>query len=38
LDNLYLNYKDTYWPTMEEKRSYADKLNPSSNILHYVTL
>ncbi len=25
-DNLYLNYKDTYWPTMEEKKPYADKL------------
>ncbi len=25
-DNLYLNHKDTYWPTMEEKKPYADKL------------
>ena len=25
-DNLYLNYKDTYWPTAEEKKPYADKL------------
>lgn len=25
-DNLYLNYKDAYWPRAEEKNPYADKL------------
>lgn len=25
-DNLYLNYKDAYWPSAEEKKLYADKL------------
>ncbi len=25
-DNLYLNHEDTYWPTLEEKRPYAEKL------------
>lgn len=25
-DNLYLNHKDTYWPTQVEKQPYADKL------------
>jgi histidine triad (HIT) family protein len=25
-DNLYLNHKDTYWPTQEEKQPYVDKL------------
>lgn len=25
-DNLYLNHKDTYWPSAEEKKPYADKL------------
>jgi histidine triad (HIT) family protein len=25
-DNLYLNHKDTYWPTAEEKLPYAEKL------------
>lgn len=25
-DNLYLNHKDTYWPSLEEKLPYADKL------------
>lgn len=25
-DNLYLNHKDTYWPTIEEKKPYAEKL------------
>lgn len=25
-DNLYLNHRDTYWPTIEEKKPYADKL------------
>ncbi len=25
-DNLYLNHKDTFWPSEEEKRPYADKL------------
>lgn len=25
-DNLYLNHKDTYWPTQEEKQPYAEKL------------
>jgi histidine triad (HIT) family protein len=25
-DELYLNHKDTYWPTAEEKRPYAEKL------------
>ena len=25
-DNHYLNHEDTYWPTMEERRPYADKL------------
>lgn len=25
-DNLYLNYKDSYWPAAEEKRPYSDKL------------
>lgn len=25
-DNFYLNYKDTYWPTSEEKKPYVDKL------------
>ncbi len=25
-DNLYLNHKDTYWPTPEEKMPYANKL------------
>ena len=25
-DNLYLNHEDTYWPTPEEKKPYADKL------------
>ncbi|MEJ0021221.1 MAG: HIT family protein [Candidatus Doudnabacteria bacterium] len=27
-DNLYLNHKETYWPTMGEKKPYADKLRP----------
>jgi histidine triad (HIT) family protein len=27
-DNLYLNHEDTYWPTQEEKKPYADKLKP----------
>lgn len=26
-DNLYLNHKDTYWPSAEEKQPYANKLN-----------
>ena len=25
-DNLYLNHNDTYWPTAEQKKPYADKL------------
>jgi histidine triad (HIT) family protein len=25
-DNLYLNHKDTYWPSQEEKQPYVDKL------------
>lgn len=25
-DNLYINHKDTYWPTLEEKLPYAEKL------------
>ncbi len=25
-DELYLNHKDTYWPTEEEKQPYVDKL------------
>ena len=25
-DNLYINYKDSYWPTEEEKQPYVDKL------------
>lgn len=25
-DNLYLNHKDIYWPTQEEKQPYVDKL------------
>jgi histidine triad (HIT) family protein len=25
-DNLYLNHEDTYWPTMEEKKPYVEKL------------
>lgn len=25
-DNLYLNHEDTYWPSREEKKPYADKL------------
>lgn len=25
-DNLYINHKDTYWPSIEEVKSYADKL------------
>jgi histidine triad (HIT) family protein len=25
-DDLYLNHKDTYWPTAEEKRPYVEKL------------
>ena len=25
-DNLYLNHKNTYWPTKEEKQPYVDKL------------
>lgn len=25
-DNLYLNHNDTFWPSEEEKRPYADKL------------
>jgi histidine triad (HIT) family protein len=25
-DNLYVNHKDTYWPTQEEKQPYVDKL------------
>ena len=25
-DNLYLNHKDTYWPTQEEKTPYVKKL------------
>jgi histidine triad (HIT) family protein len=25
-DNLYLNHKDTYWPTLEEKLLYVKKL------------
>ncbi len=25
-DNLYLNHKDTYWPTPEEIKPYAEKL------------
>ena len=25
-DNLYLNHKDTYWPTEQEKQPYVDKL------------
>src|ERR1043166_3336132 len=24
-DNLYINHKDTYWPTQEEKQPYVDK-------------
>lgn len=27
-DKLYLNHKDTYWPTAEEIKPYADKLRP----------
>lgn len=25
-DDLYLNHKDTYWPTSDEKKPYVDKL------------
>lgn len=25
-DNLYINHKDTFWPSEEEKQPYADKL------------
>lgn len=25
-DNLYVNHEDTYWPTIEEKKPYAEKL------------
>ncbi|MDO8619298.1 MAG: HIT family protein [Candidatus Daviesbacteria bacterium] len=25
-DNLYLNHKDTYWPSIQEKKPYVDKL------------
>ena len=25
-DNLYINHKDTYWPTQEEKQPFVDKL------------
>lgn len=25
-DNLYINHEDTYWPTDEEKKPYAEKL------------
>ena len=25
-DNLYLNHENTYWPTSDEKKPYADKL------------
>jgi histidine triad (HIT) family protein len=25
-DNLYLNHENTYWPSREEKKPYADKL------------
>jgi len=25
-DNLYLNHKDTYWPTQEEKQLYVERL------------
>jgi histidine triad (HIT) family protein len=25
-DNLYINYANSYWPTMEEKKPYAEKL------------
>ena len=25
-DNLYLNHKDTFWPTLEEKLPYAEKI------------
>jgi len=25
-DNLYINHKDTFWPTQEEKQPYVDKL------------
>ena len=25
-DNLYINHKDAYWPTQEEKQPYVDKL------------
>ncbi|MBP9839914.1 MAG: HIT family protein [Candidatus Pacebacteria bacterium] len=25
-DNLYINHKDTYWPSEEEKKPYADKM------------
>src|SRR3989304_6885453 len=30
-DNLYLNHKDSYWPTPEEKKPYADKLREYFN-------
>jgi histidine triad (HIT) family protein len=25
-DDFYIHFKDTYWPTMDEKRPYAEKL------------
>ncbi len=30
-DNLYINHKDTYWPTSEEKKPYAEKLRKYFN-------
>lgn len=31
-DNLYLNYKDSYWPTAEEIKPYVEKLKPALNL------
>lgn len=30
-DDLYLNHKNTYWPTQEEKQPYVDKLKDYFN-------